>query len=97
MRYSVELHALVAKDLDRIVRHLLAHDATGIRERVLAVRDALRVLERNPFVGRPAGRFRELIIGEGTQTYLARYRVWEANRRVVVLAIRHAREVGFGR
>jgi plasmid stabilization system protein ParE len=57
----------------------------------------LRVLERSPWIGRPSGLFREIVIGEDATASVARYRVDEAARVVEILALRHAREDGYKR
>ena len=58
--------------------------------------DGLRVLTHQPGVGRPlAHGHRELIISRGRGGYLARYVFDVPAQRVLVLRIRHQREVGY--
>lgn len=54
------------------------------------------VLANHPFIGRgvEAG-LRELIISRGKSAYLALYSYEQAHDTVLVLAIRHSREVGY--
>jgi plasmid stabilization system protein ParE len=57
---------------------------------------ALRLLERQPGVGRPVGGdLRELIIGRGRSGYLARYQYQPDVQTVTVLRIRHQSESGY--
>jgi len=56
--------------------------------------DALRVLANYPLIGRPIeGGRRELLIYRGRTGYLAQYAFRLAEDEVVVLAVRHQREV----
>ena len=58
--------------------------------------NALRLLEQQPGVGRPAGGdLRELIIERGRSGYLARYRYQRGKPYVMVLRIRHQSESGY--
>jgi len=97
LSFRVELHADVAEDLERIRAHLDRWKVDDAGGRLLGILAALRVLERSPRIGRPAGEHRELVIGEGAQVWVARYRVDALDRAVVVLAIRHGKEDGFRR
>jgi len=57
---------------------------------------ALRLLERQPAVGRPVGGdVRELIIDQGRSGYLARYQYQRDAQTVTVLRIRHQSESGY--
>jgi plasmid stabilization system protein ParE len=57
---------------------------------------ALRLLERQPGVGRPVGGdVRELIIDRGRSGYLARYQYQRDVQTVIVLRIRHQSESGY--
>ncbi len=87
----------VESDLLRVRDHLLDHDAEWVDERLHAVRVALGVLATNPFIGRPAAEYRELIIGSGAWGYVAVYRIDESRRVVRVLAVRSQREGGYRR
>lgn len=97
MTYRLLVLAGVEDELRRVRDRLLEHDAAWIEPRLRALRESLRVLASNPFIGRPAGAHRQLIIGKGAWGYIALYRVDEARRVVRVLAIRHQREAGFTR
>ncbi|MFT3817768.1 MAG: type II toxin-antitoxin system RelE/ParE family toxin [Rubrivivax sp.] len=83
-------------DIERIVRHLLAHDADHVEERLAAIIAALEMLIEHPLIGRPTAQdLRELVIGRGTRGYVARYRFDERADTVHVLALRAQREAGF--
>ena len=56
----------------------------------------LRLLERQPGVGRPVGAdLRELIIDWGRSGYLARYQYRRESPIVTILRIRHQSESGY--
>ena len=84
-------------DLDRLHDFLAERDPGAARRAVRAIREGLRLMEAHPEAGRPAEgmdpEFRERLIAFGRSGYLALYRVDGA--LVVVLAVRHGREVGY--
>ena len=88
----------VADDYDRILDHLLHHDADDGLERIIGIRAAIAVLASNPLIGRrlPSG-LRELIIGRGTRGYIALYRYAQALDQITVVAIRAQKESGYHR
>lgn len=60
------------------------------------IRDGVDILERHPLVGRPCEEgLRELLISYGKGGYVALYSYEQRQDVVLVLAIRHQREVGF--
>lgn len=94
----IELAPEVAEDLDRILDHLVLHDASDAGERVHQIIEALSVLETNPLIGRPArADLRELVIGRRTRGYVALYRYVQEIDVVFVLAVRGQREAGYAR
>lgn len=94
----VELAPGIQGDFDRILDHLLAHEADDPASRIDEIIKAIDVLQDNPLIGRPApGELRELIIGRRSRGYVALYRFAEATDTVFVLAIRSGREAGYGR
>lgn len=97
MTFGVRLHVEVGQDLERIEEHLRRFEVEDRAGRLRGILTALRVLERSPWIGRPSGLFREIVIGEDATAYVARYRVDDVARIVEVLAIRHAREDGYRR
>jgi toxin ParE1/3/4 len=88
----------VADDYDRILDHLLHHDADDGLDRLIGIRAAIAVLALNPLIGRrlPSG-LRELIIGRGTRGYIALYRYAEALDQITVVAVRAQKESGYHR
>jgi len=90
---SVKLTDRAKSNLERIYEFVARTDP---KRALAAVEDALQVLTRHPFIGRPAeeGR-RELVISRGRHTYVALYRWFEAEELALVLAIRSAREAGY--
>jgi plasmid stabilization system protein ParE len=84
-------------DLDRLFDFLAAHDAAIAAAAATLIVEAVTVLARHPYVGRPVrGDLRELVISQGRTGYVALYRVPAGQERVEVLAIRHQREAGYG-
>jgi plasmid stabilization system protein ParE len=82
-------------DIDRVVDFLLEAGAPAAARRAReCIVDGLRILERHPEVGRPAPKgLRELIISFGRSGYVAVYRHRRREQLVLVLALRHQREV----
>ena len=94
----IELAPEVGDDLDRILEHLLAHQATDAPSRIEDIIRAIDVLERNPLIGRPArADLRELVIGRRARGYVALYRYVAELDTVFVLAIRGQKEAGYTR
>lgn len=69
----------------------------GAKRAVKAIRQGVKVLEKQSGVGRPVedmeDEFRDWIIDFGDSGYVVRYRVDQSF--VTVLAVRHQKEVGF--
>lgn len=88
--------AQALRDLDRLVDFLLDADPHAAQETVELVFDALQILTRHPEIGRKVhvGQ-RELVISRGDTGYLALYRYLPRADRMLVLALRHQREVGY--
>jgi plasmid stabilization system protein ParE len=84
-------------DVQRLFRFLAPKNPDAAKRAVKAVRQALKVLEQQPGVGRPIedmpDDFREWIIDFGDSGYIARYRI--GMDAVTILAVRHQKEVGF--
>ena len=95
----IELAPEIADDFDRILGHLLAHEAIRASERIEDIVRAIDVLERNPLIGRPVHEdLRELVIGRGSWGYVALYRyVPGVADTVFVLAICGQKEAGYPR
>jgi plasmid stabilization system protein ParE len=84
-------------DVKRLFDFLKSKDLDAAKRAVKAIREGVRVLEKQSGVGRPIEgmdeEFRDWIIDFGDSGYVVRYRVDQ--RTVTVLAVRHQREVGF--
>ena len=93
---SIELATEVAEDLDRILGHLIEHEARNVAARINSIIDAIDVLAHNPLIGHPVtGGMRELVIGHDAYGYIALYRYVPQLELVLVLAVRGQREAGF--
>lgn len=85
-------------DLDRLADFLLDADPATASETVELITEAVAILKRHPIMGRPVeDDLRELIISRGRTGYVALYAYEAEYDTVLVLAIRHQREAGFGR
>jgi plasmid stabilization system protein ParE len=90
----VKLLPPAVADLRRLVEFLRDEDPQAAAETVRIIFDALRVLEKYPLIGRPVERDRrELVIYRARTCYLAQYRHEPASDDVLVLALRHQREM----
>jgi plasmid stabilization system protein ParE len=93
---AVTYSARALTDLERLVDFLAAENPNAAVAAAAVIVDAVTVLERHPYIGRPArGRLRELVISYGRTGYVALYRVAARGDRVEILAIRHQREAGY--
>lgn len=83
-------------DLERLTDFLLASDPSAASATAELIIEAVSVLARHPWIGRPAeGDLRELVISRGKSGYVALYSHEVAQDVVLVLAIRHQREAGY--
>jgi plasmid stabilization system protein ParE len=83
-------------DLDGLLDFLAEQDPTVAVDAAALIADAVSVLARHPYIGRPVrGDLRELVISHGRTGYVALYRVQPGRERVEVLVVRHQREAGF--
>ena len=93
----VEFAPEVGDDLERILDHLVQHEAVAPSSRIEDIMRAIDVLEHSPLIGRPArADLRELVIGRGARGYVALYRYVAELDTVFVLAIRGQKEAGYG-
>jgi plasmid stabilization system protein ParE len=85
------------KDVQRLYRFLSPHNLDAARRAATAIRHGVRLLEQQPGVGRPMAdmepEYREWLIDFGDSGYVVLYRL--AGDRVVILAVRHQRELGY--
>lgn len=84
------------KDLQGISDYLLEHGEDAI-ETLDLIDEAIGILARHPLIGRAAEPdLRELVISHGRTGYIALYS-WESeDDAVLLLAVRHQRQAGFG-
>ena len=93
---TVSLAARELADLGRLFEVIAIRDPARALAVVESVRDGIDVLARHPLVGRRVeDGLRELVVGRGTATYVAKYRWYPQSEQALVLAIRHAREAGY--
>jgi len=86
------------QDLARRHRFLAPKNPDAARRAMAAIRQGVKLLGAHPEAGRPIEdlppAFREWPIGFGAAGYVALYRFDGA--QVVILAVRHGREAGYG-
>lgn len=91
---AVKLLPAALDDLERLVEFLRDSDPVAASETAALIFDGLRVLADHPLIGRPvAVNRRELVIFRGRTGYLAQYSYSLDSDEVLVVAIRHQREV----
>jgi plasmid stabilization system protein ParE len=93
----LEIAGRADADLDRLFEFLAEQDLAAARAVKKLLFEGLGILVHHPLMGRPAEEdMRELVISRGKSGYVALYQYLEAEDVVLVLAIRHQREAGFG-
>lgn len=84
-------------DVQRLYRFLAPKSPDAAKRAAKAIRQGVSILQQQPRLGRPAelmdDAFRDWLIDFGDGGYVVRYRV--DRDAVVVLAVRHQKEVGF--
>lgn len=85
------------RDVQRLYRFLAVHNLDAAKRAVKAIRQEIKILEQQPAIGRPMQdmepEYREWLIDFGDSGYVALYRL--AGDEVLILAVRHQREVGY--
>lgn len=83
------------RDVSRLHRFLASKDPAAALRAVKSIRQGVKLLEQHPQAGRPMGglpaEFREWPMDFGSGGYVALYRA--TGEEVIVLAVRHAREL----
>jgi addiction module RelE/StbE family toxin len=83
-------------DLERLTNFLIDKDSATAAETLELIEEAVNLLVRHPFLGRPVEYgLRELVISRGRTGYVALYSLEEDQDAVLILAIRHQRETGY--
>lgn len=94
---QVILSPAALRDLQRLHEFLHSKSPVVAQRAAQTIRSALAQLGQQPAMGRPVEglpeAFREWVIPFGDSGYLARYRI--EPDVIVVLAVRHQREVGY--
>ena len=92
----VEISRRALEDLERLFDFIAAEAPERASEQLRSVRRALELLADHPLLGRVAedGR-RELVLSRGRYGDVAKDRWLPADDVVLVLAIRHQREIGY--
>jgi plasmid stabilization system protein ParE len=91
---SLRLTPAALRDFERLAAFLRQSDSEAAAETIPLILEGLRVLATHPLIGRPIdSRRRELLIFRGRTGYVAQYSFRPADDEVVLLAVRHQREV----
>jgi plasmid stabilization system protein ParE len=91
---SLRLSPAALDDFERLAAFLRQSDPETADETIPLILDGLKVLATHPLIGRPIdARRRELLVFRGRTGYVAQYSFRPADDEVVLLAIRHQREV----
>jgi plasmid stabilization system protein ParE len=84
-------------DIARLHDFLASKNRDAARRAVQAIRQGVKVLGKNPEIGRPLeelpSEFREWVIEFGHGAYIALYHY--DGKQIVILAVRHGREAGY--
>lgn len=82
------------KDLERLANFLRESDPRAAANTVPLILDGIKVLASHPLIGRPIDvNRRELVIFRGRTGYLVQYSFYPGEDEVLVLAVRHQREI----
>jgi len=85
------------RDLSRLHAFLAPKNPDAARRAISVIRQGISIVADHPALGRPVAEmvaeFREWPIGFGAGGYLVLYRI--DRERVVILAVRNARETGY--
>ena len=82
-------------DLERLATFLAESDPTAAAETIPLILDGLKILASHPLIGRGLhARRRELLVFRGRSGYVVQYAYLPGVDEVVVLAVRHQRELG---
>ena len=96
---QVTLSSNALRNLDRLLIFLKPKNPAATRRAAQAIKKSLKLLEDNPEMGRVIEDmqedYREVVIDFGKDGYLARYRFDADEDVVVILAIRHQRELDY--
>ena len=96
-RALADLERLVPAFGSRVLTDFLIETDPSVAAETLGlITEAVELLTRHPLIGRPVEHpLRELVISRGRTGYVALYSFEEDHDAVLILAIRHQREVGY--
>ena len=96
-RAFADLERLVPALGSRVLTDFLNESDPSVAEETVGlIEEAVELLMRHPLIGRPVEHpLRELAISRGRTGYVALYSFEENHDAVLILAIRHQREVGY--
>ncbi|GHU28562.1 plasmid stabilization protein [Betaproteobacteria bacterium] len=93
----LKMSPVALRDIQRLYRFLTRKNADAAKRAAKAIRQGVKILERQPEMGRPVEdmpeAFREWLIDFGESGYVTRYH-YDGGEFVTVLAIRHQKEAG---
>ena len=88
------------QDVQRLYRFLSPKSSSAAQKAVRSIQSGVKVLALQSHIGRPVAdmdiAFREWMIDFGDSGYVVRYRVSSDQSKVILLAVRHQREAGYG-
>lgn len=83
-------------DGERFADFLMERDPKAAASTLALIANAVEVLRRHPFIGRPVERgLRELIISRGRTGYVALYEFDQNRDEIIVHKLRHQLEAGY--
>jgi len=83
-------------DLEQLADFLAEADLPAATKTLDLITEAIILLEHHPYIGSVADdELRELVISRGKSGYVALYSYEEDDDIILILAIRHQREVGY--
>jgi plasmid stabilization system protein ParE len=93
---SISFSGPALEDVDRFSNFLMETDPESAASTLEVIVNAVEVLRRHPFIGRPVGNgLRELVISRGGTGYVALYAFNAARDEVTVHKLRHQLEAGY--
>ena len=96
MTYRVDFTRRAHRDLDTLYGHISAAGSPGAAKWFNRLQETVSLLETTPLMGkvtREDADAREIIYGNKPHLYRIIYRVRERERRIVIVTIRHGRQL----
>ena len=95
---QVKLSQQAVQDIERLYNFLKKASPNSAKLAISTIRQAFTPLKTMPFIGKELEEnheLRELIIKFGNSGYVALYKYYDMSNEIVILAIRHQKEVGY--